>query len=148
MYRHIRRTCTCSHWTSRQCEWFQDTDTDADTITSHVYTTLHYQHSNSRNTPYEAVSSGSVVHTKQCDEHVQKARNERDIALHTAILYCNRIEKLVTEKELQNHLEAKVEHTRFWHNYSVEGRFRSGRRVHTALLKNEISKSNTWLIII
>jgi len=75
---------------------FQDTDTDADTVTSHIYYTI----PPALNTktiptqeisPYKAVSSRSVVHTKRCTEHVQKARNGKDIALHTAILYCNRI---------------------------------------------------------
>ena len=125
----------------------QNTDTDTDIITSHIYTTPPTLDTIAIPTqeisPYEAVSSGSVVHTKQCAEHVQKARNERDIALHVAKLYRNRIEELVTGKrELQNNLEAKVEHVRdFWRNYIVEGRSRSGRMVYNALLKNEISKN-------
>ena len=65
--------------------------------------------------PIKAVSSegDDIVHTIRCSEHVQRARVERNNALHLARLYHDRVNNLIKQKrEIQHSLKVQVDKTR------------------------------------
>lgn len=93
--------------------------------------------------PIEAVSSegDNMVHTVRCSEHVQRARIERNNALHLARLYCDRVDNLIKEKrDIQHSLKAQVDKTReFWRNQIIEGNSRAGKILRAALVRKNKS---------
>ena len=93
--------------------------------------------------PIEAVSSegDDMVHTVCCSEHIQRARIERNNALHLARLYRDRVDNLIKEKrDMQHSLKAQVDKTReFWRNQIIEGSSRAGRMIRAALLRKNKS---------
>ena len=60
--------------------------------------------------PIKAVLSegDDIVHTVHCSEHVQRAKVERNNALHLAWLYCDHVDNLIKQtREIQHSLKSK-----------------------------------------